>query len=173
MLFHIPYFLRQKLCPDLDLSQEIQSVNDKTKYRFILVPVSLGILVPSLFLPWLSIDLLGHHTYSPLNTLVEMMYLKDKTFIQSQSFSLLNITSTYHNSYYGIICSMTIYLGSISFLVVSLLLQRKYHRILPSRLVIISGIFALAAGVSWLHAIETFKNHFTQEAALTGGLIGE
>lgn len=154
MLFHIPYFLRQKLCPDLDLSQEIQSVNDKTKYRFILVPVSLGILVPSLFLPWLSIDLLGHHTYSPLNILVEMIYLKDKTFIQSQSFSLLNITSTYHNSYYGIICSMTIYLGSISFLVVSLLLQRKYHRILPSRLVIISGIFALAAGVSWLHAIE-------------------
>jgi hypothetical protein len=177
MLFHIPHFLRQKLCPNLYQSQEIsearQIVNDKMEYWFILVPISLGILVPTLFIPWLSIDLLGHHTYSPLNILAEMIYLNDKTFSQTQNFNLLNITYTYYNSYYAIIFSITIYLGSISLLAISLLLQKKYHRILLLKLVLVGGIFALAAGVSWMYAIETFKNRFAQEAALTGGLIGE
>jgi hypothetical protein len=177
MLFHIPYFLQQKLCPDLYQSKEIsearQIVNDNMEYWFILVPISLGILVPTLLIPWLSIDLLGHHTYSPLNILIEIIYLNDKTFIQSQNFSLLNIASTYYNSYYAVIFSITIYIGSISFLAASLLLQKKYHKMLLLKLVLVGGIFALAAGVSWMYAIETFKNRFEQEAASTGGLIGE
>jgi hypothetical protein len=140
------------------------------EFRFLLLPISLGLLLPSLLLPWLAVDFLGHHMYVPVNVLGEIMNQNNNNnnaiTKQDDSFGLLDITSTYHDSWFAIVFSMVIYPASI-ILIVAAVLYRNYQ----SKLALAGGILAIISVILWIYAIDSFKSHFAREAASTGGLI--
>jgi hypothetical protein len=139
------------------------------EYRYILLPISLGLLLPSLAISWATIDFLGHHSYLPINILGEIINHNGNNNNNNQNddnFRLLDITSTYHDSFYAIVFSMIIYLVSI-LVVIATILFRKHRE----KIALAGGILAIIAVMTWIYAIDSFKSHFAQEAASTGGLI--
>jgi hypothetical protein len=135
------------------------------EYRFIFLPISLGLLLPSLAIPWLTIDFLGHHSYSPITILGEIINVNNNKN-QNENFRLLDVTYTYHDSFIAIVISMIIYLVSTLVVIAGILLRKQRKRI-----VLAGGILAIIASITWIFAIDSFKSHFAQEAASTGGLI--
>jgi|SRR5919197_167573 hypothetical protein len=135
------------------------------EYKFILLPITLGLILPPLVIPWLTIDFLGHHSYLPINILGEIINQKSNNS-QNDDFLLLEITSTYHDSFFAIVFSMIIYLASILVVIASVIFGKR-----RKKMILAGGILSIVAAATWIYAIDSFKLHFSQEAASTGGLI--
>jgi hypothetical protein len=133
------------------------------EYKFILLPITLGLILPPLVIPWLTIDFLGHHSYLPVNILGEIINHNNS---QNDNFLLLDITSTYHDSYFAIVFSMILYLASIFVIIASIIFGKRQKNI-----ILVGGIIGIIATATWIYAVNSFKSHFSQEAASTGGLI--
>jgi hypothetical protein len=141
------------------------------EYRFILAPLALGLLLPSIAIPWVVVDFLGHHTYSPLDIVQELSprNATDNTLNQNQNqFLLLDLTSTYRGVSSAFVFSTIVYLISIPAIIASIVWKK--HR---AKIALIAGIMAITAGLGWVYSVQSFKAHFAQEAASTGGLIGQ
>lgn len=142
------------------------------EYNFILLPLALGLLLPSIAIPWLVVDFLGHHPYSPLDIVGELVQrnsANNNTNPPNQNqFLLLDLTSTYAGTSSAFVFSTIVYLVSIPVIIASIVW--KEHR---AKIALAAGIIAITAGLAWVYSVQSFKTHFAQEASSTGGLIGQ
>ena len=142
------------------------------EYNFILLPLALGLLLPSIAIPWLVVDFLGHHPYSPLDIVGELVQrnsANNNTNPPNQNqFLLLDLTSTYAGTSSAFVFSTVVYLVSIPVIIASIVW--KEHR---AKIALAAGIMAITAGLAWVYSVQSFKTHFAQEASSTGGLIGQ
>ncbi|HYT41363.1 MAG TPA: hypothetical protein VEP90_03360 [Methylomirabilota bacterium] len=142
------------------------------EYNFILLPLALGLLLPSIAIPWLVVDFLGHHPYSPLDIVGELVQrnsANNNTNPPNQNqFLLLDLTSTYAGTSSAFVFSTVVYLVSIPVIIASIVW--KEHR---AKIALAAGIIAITAGLAWVYSVQSFKTHFALEASSTGGLIGQ
>jgi len=142
------------------------------EYNFILLPLALGLLLPSIAIPWLVVDFLGHHPYSPLDIVGELVQrnsANNNTNPPNQNqFLLLDLTSTYAGTSSAFVFSTVVYLVSIPVIIASIVW--KEH---GAKIALAAGIIAITAGLAWVYSVQSFKTHFAQEASSTGGLIGQ
>jgi len=142
------------------------------EHNFILLPLALGLLLPSIAIPWLVVDFLGHHPYSPLDIVGELVQrnsANNNTNPPNQNqFLLLDLTSTYAGTSSAFVFSTVVYLVSIPVIIASIVW--KEHR---AKIALAAGIMAITAGLAWVYSVQSFKTHFAQEASSTGGLIGQ
>lgn len=142
------------------------------EYSFILLPLALGLLLPSIAIPWLVVDFLGHHPYSPLDIVGELVqrYSADNNpnSPNQNQFLLLDLTSTYAGTSSAFVFSTVVYLVSIPVIIASIV-WKKYR----AKIALAAGIIAITAGLAWVYSVQSFKTHFAQEASSTGGLIGQ
>jgi len=132
-------------------------------YHFILIPLALGFLLPSLIIPWAVINFLGQYSYSPLDIITAIISSQPQN-----KFHLLNLIATYNDSYFAIIFSMVTYITSIATMIVSAI-----SKMYKSKIGLIAGALSITSGVLWIYSIESFKIHFIQNAVESGGIIGE
>lgn len=138
-----------------------------TYYRFISLPVALGLLLPSLFIPWITINFLGLSLFSPLDVMRIFLFERAGNRDQNQ-FDLYDLIASYDESFSASIASIGLLVSSIVGMSSGIIF--KAHR---SRLVLAAGCLAVASCVFWLYSIESLKNNFSHQAAITGGVIGE
>lgn len=142
------------------------------EYNFILLPLALGLLLPSIAIPWLVVDFLGHHLYSPLDIVGELIQrnsANNNTNSPNQNqFLLLDLTSTYAGTSSAFVFSTVVYLVSIPVIIASIVWKK--HR---AKIALAAGIIAITAGLAWVYSVQSFKTNFAQEASSTGGLIGQ
>lgn len=135
------------------------------QYKFIILPVVIGLLLPSIAIPWVIVNLFGYHPFSPLSILDELF---GKSPSLSQNQILLDITSSYKDTYLSIILSIILYIISIPTIITSLVWKKQ-----RSVLLLLVSALAISSGLIWLFAVESFRSNFSHQAASTGGLIGE
>lgn len=136
------------------------------QYKFIILPVVIGLLLPSIAIPWVIVNLFGYHPFSPLSILEEL-FGKSPSSSQNQIL-LLDITSSYKDTYLSIILSIIMYIISIPTIITSLVWKMQ-----RSVLLLLVSALAISSGSIWLYAVESFRSNFSHQAASTGGLIGE
>ncbi len=130
--------------------------------------MAIGVILPSLFLPWVSINVLGYESFSPpdvLATLAGSGSSSEKTAVLDTS--LRSMIASYGNSY-TFAASMVLYLAGIAGICLSILWRSK--RLFVS---VVGGILAVSSGLLWIHSIEVLKSSFIEVVSLTGGIIGE
>ncbi|MBI2451485.1 hypothetical protein HYV50_00230 [Candidatus Pacearchaeota archaeon] len=137
------------------------------KYSFILFPLSIGIMLPSLIAPWVTINLSGQHSHSPFD-IIKSAISQSAGFVSQNQFDLLDLWAKYTDSYFALILSMITYITSITLMILSIALKKN-----RSKFILIAGILAMSSGISWIYTIESFKTHFVQTAVSAGGIIGE
>jgi hypothetical protein len=136
------------------------------QYKFIILPVVIGLLLPSIAVPWIIVNLFGYHPFSPLSILDEL-FGKSPSLSQNRIL-LLDITSSYKDTYLSIILSIILYIISIPTIITSLIWKKQ-----RSVLLLLVSALAISSGLIWLFAVESFRSNFSHQAASTGGLIGE
>jgi hypothetical protein len=158
----------------------------------MLLTAALGLLLISLTLPWLTINLFGQRSYSAFDN---MQILTDSQKEEegnagSGSFDnnkpqndlvIADLTTIYPNSSSAFILSILIlYPISIAVMVGAIVFsafgrkgdsERKL--VLSSRIGLVAGILAIIAAVLWIYSIQSFKDQFSRDADLSGGIIGE
>jgi hypothetical protein len=138
-------------------------------YRFIFVPAALGVLLPALFLPWIVINFLGLTPFSPFDIITSTLLQDDnKSSNQKSRFDLQDFTSSYENTSNFVVASMILFIVSVIGMAAAIPFKR--HR---STIALSAGILAIASSLLWFYSIDSFKNNFAQQAAATGGIIGE
>ncbi len=136
-------------------------------YKFLLAPVSLGLLIPAVAIPWIAINFLGFHQFSPINILSEF-YNPGTAEQNSNRFDIANLFSSYRDSYYSAIASLLMYFASIAGMILSV--AWGAHR---PKIALVAGILAITAAIVWMYSVQSVKDNFASQAALTGGIIGE
>src|SRR5919197_1910923 len=124
------------------------------KYKFFFLPIFFVLFLPPLVISWLTIDFLGHHSYLPVNILGEIINHNNNNS-QNDNFLLLDITSTYHDSYFAIVFSMILYLTSILVIIASIIFGKRQKNI-----ILVGGIIGIIATATWIYAVNSFKSHF-------------
>lgn len=130
--------------------------------------MAIGIILPSLFVPWVSINVLGYESFSPLDVVAALARSgpsSEKTVVLDAS--LRSMITSYGNSY-TFAASMFLYLTGIAGISLSIVWRSKR---VPMSLV--AGILAISSGLLWIYSIESLKSNFIQVVSLTGGIIGE
>ena len=146
-------------------------------YKFILLPIALGLLLPTLLMPWVIINFQGVNGLTPLD-LMRGSYGRNNNDSDSKGgiatairehpeLVFLDLVSSYKvEGAYAFWIST--YLASIVAMILSIVFQR-----LRTRIAVIAGSLAIAAAITWFYSIEELKINFAEQAAMTGGLIGE
>ena len=140
-----------------------------TSYRFIFVPAALGILLSALFLPWTIINFLGLTPFSPSDIVSSALWQNDnKSSDQKSRFDLQDFISSYQNTFISATASMVLYIASIISMAAAIPFRRYRSTIALS-----AGILAIVSSLLWFYSIDSLKHNFAQQAAMTGGIIGE
>lgn len=139
-----------------------------TDYNFILVPIALGVLLPAMFLPWLSINILGETLVSPIG--MASGYRQDDTKLpgQDRRIDLQDFVSSYRDTSNAIAASMISYASSIA-VMISAIIVRRYR----STIALTAGMLAIGSSLLWFYSVDSLKSSFAEQAAITGGIIGE
>ncbi|MGI0021067.1 MAG: hypothetical protein ACREAY_11410 [Nitrososphaera sp.] len=133
-------------------------------YKYLIVPISIGLLLPAFAVPWVAINFLGYRAYAPLDIMAGFAQTPDAAGRQIDISLLRQNGPTVAAS----IASMSLFVLAIAFLLAAIPLKR--HR---TRLALVGGILAIGSGVLWIYAIESLKDSIARAAAVTGGIIGE
>jgi MFS family permease len=157
----------------------------------VLLTAALGLLLISLILPWMTINLFGQRSYSAFDN---MQILTDSrkeegnvggTSIDNNKpqndLVIADLTAVYPNSSSAFILSILVLypisialmIGAIVFSVIGKKGGSKRKLVLSSRLGLTAGILAVIAAVLWIYSIQSFKDQFSRDADLSGGIIGE
>lgn len=137
-------------------------------YRFIFVPAALGFLLPALFLPWIVINFLGLTPFSPFDIISSTFWKDDSTPSDQKSrFDLQDFISSYQDTSTAVVASMVLYF--VSGIGMAAAIPLRHHR---STIAFSAGILAIASSLLWFYSIDSLKNNFAQQAAITGGIIG-
>lgn len=140
-----------------------------TSYRFIFVPAALGILLSALFLPWIIINFLGLTPFSPYDIISSTLWQNDnKSSDQKSRFDLQDFISSYQNTFISAAASMVLYIASIISMAAAIPFRRYRSTIALS-----AGFLAIISSLIWFYSIDSLKHNFAQQAAMTGGIIGE
>jgi hypothetical protein len=132
------------------------------EFKFVILPVVVGLLIPSIAVPWTIINLFGYHSFSPFNVLDEILgQTKSK-----QQMYLVDLTNPFKDAYTGIIISTILFIISIPS-VIAAIVRRKNRPIFT----LVVGILCISSGLIWLYSIDSFRSNFAKIAASTGGLI--
>jgi hypothetical protein len=138
-------------------------------YGFIFVPVALGVLLPALFLPWVLINLLGLTPFSLIDIVASTIWKDDsRSSDQNSRFDLQDFVSSYQDTSNAIVASMISYIASIIFMIAAIPIKRYRSTIALS-----AGILAIVSSFLWFYSVDSLKNDFAEQAAITGGIIGE
>jgi hypothetical protein len=94
---------------------------------------------------------------------------------------IADLTAVYPNSSSAFILSILILypisiagmVGAIVFSAIGKKGGSKARSVLFSRLGLVAGILAIIAAVLWIYSIQSFKDQFSRDADLSGGIIGE
>ncbi len=138
-----------------------------SKYRFIFAPIALGLLLPALVIPWVVINILGVRVYSPIDIVVAFLY-ETENIEQRSRFDFGDLVSPYRDSLTSSVLSMILYIASLMGMGAAIPLKK--HR---PQIALLAGLVAVTASLLWFYSIDSLKNNFAQQAALTGGIIGE
>ena len=140
-----------------------------TNQRFIFVPAALGLLLPALFLPWIGINFLGTSEFSPVDMIASAFWNDNgKSANQESRFDLQNFISSYEDTFFVFLASLVLIMTSVAVMAAAVPFQLR-----RSELALVAGILAIASSMSWLFAVESLRNDFAEQAAMTGGIIGE
>lgn len=142
-------------------------------YQFLFLPISLGLLLPSLIMPWVTLSLFGTSNFSPIDLLSSSsdgvdagitpdLIREHPELIFHDLVTSYKVTSSY-------IISMATYFAAIAGIIISITMKNKYKMIVA----LIAGVLAISSAIVWFLIIESIKDNFAQQAALTGGIIGE
>jgi len=90
-------------------------------------------------------------------------------------------SNVYPNSSLALFFSMVLYPISIIILIASIVvagldkIKKGRFKIFGgwSKITLIAGILVVAASVSWIYSLQSFKTQFSEHAELAGGIIGE
>ncbi len=148
------------------------ALSSATSYRFLLLPIALGLLVPPLIMPWVTLNFLGTSNLSPLdlipssfdgmNSDITLELVRDHPKVLFHDLvRSYNATALY-------LISIVTYLVSIAAMTLSISLKNSRKLIIC----LIAGVLAITSAIFWFIMIESVKESFAQQAALTGGLIG-
>jgi hypothetical protein len=146
------------------------------EYQFIFLPVALGLLLPTLALPWVLINFQGVSSLTPTDLLWGSYELGSNS-TEYRDFAAasrehpelvyLDLVTSYNaQGLYAI--WMVTYLASMIAIILSLTL-RKWRSIIA----VIAGILAISAVIAWFYSMEVLKSTFVEQAGMTGGVIGE
>ncbi|MGI0047981.1 MAG: hypothetical protein ACREAW_00430 [Nitrososphaera sp.] len=138
-----------------------------TYYRFISLPVAIGLLLPSLFIPWVTINFLGSSLFSPLY-IIRVFFLQGAGDGDQNLFDLYDLMTSYNDTFSASVASIGSLVASVAIMPSGIMLRA--HR---PRLVLVAGCLAVASCVFWLYSIESLKSNFSHQAAITGGIVGE
>lgn len=136
-------------------------------YRFVSLPVALGLLIPSLVIPWVTINFLGSSLFTPLD-IIRIFIFEGASNTGQNQFDLYNFVTSYNDSFLASAASMGLLIASIAGMS-SGIIFRSYR----SRLALAAGCLAVASSIFWLYSIESLKSNFANQAAITGGIVGE
>jgi hypothetical protein len=160
----------------------------------VLLTAALGLLLISLTLPWLTINLFGQRSYSAFDNmqiLTDAQKEEEEGNAGGTSFEnnikpqndlvIADLTAVYPNSSSAFILSILILypisiavmVGAIVFSAIGKKGGSKTKLVLSSRIGLIAGILAIITAVLWIYSIQSFKDQFSRDADLSGGIIGE
>jgi hypothetical protein len=161
-------------------------------YQIVLLTAALGLSLISLTLPWLTINLFGQRSYSAFDNMQiltdsqkeEEGNAGDTSFDNNKpqnDLVIADLTAVYPNSSSAFILSILILYpisiaGMVGAIVFSAIRKKggsKARSVLSSRLGLVAGILAIIAAVLWIYSIQSFKDQFSRDADLSGGIIGE
>jgi hypothetical protein len=162
-------------------------------YQIVLLTAALGLSLISLTLPWLTINLFGQRSYSAFDNMQILTYAQkeeEEGNAGGTSFDdnkpqndlvIADLTAVYPNSSSAFILSILILypisiagmVGAIVFSAIGKKGGSKARSVLSSRLGLVAGILAIIAAVLWIYSIQSFKDQFSRDADLSGGIIGE
>lgn len=133
-------------------------------YQYLLVPISIGLLLPAFAAPWVAVNFLGYRAYAPLEIMAGFAQTPDAAGRQIDISLLRQNGPTVAAS----MASMSLFVAAIALLFAAIPLKKR-----RAHLALAAGILALSSGVLWIYAIESLKDSITRAASLTGGIIGE
>ena len=159
----------------------------------MLLTASLGLLLISLILPWLTINFFGQRSYSAFDNMQILTNTQKEEELNAGGTSFNNnkpqndlviadLTTVYPDSSSAFILSMLIlYPISIAVMVGAIVFSaigkkggsRRKFVLLSSRVGLVAGVLAIIAAVLWIYSVQSFKVQFSRDADLSGGLIGE
>ena len=162
-------------------------------YQIVLLTAALGLSLISLTLPWLTINLFGQRSYSAFDNmqiLTDSQKEEEEGNAGDTSFDnnkpqndsvIADLTAVYPNSSSAFIISILILypisiagmVGAIVFSAIGKKGGSKRKLVLSSRLGLAAGILAIITAVLWIYSIQSFKDQFSRDADLSGGIIGE
>ena len=131
---------------------------------FLLVPISIGIMLPSIFISWIAINFLGFHQFSPIEIVSEL-------YGQNESqgrFDIQNLLTSYYDTFAFAVTSFSLYFASLVGFIICLGWNK--HR---ANIALAAGIIAITASGLWIYSVESLQENFSRQAAITGGIIGE
>jgi hypothetical protein len=136
-------------------------------YKFLFVPVSLGLLIPAAAIPWVSINFMGLHEFTPIQVVSELSNWGNDLG-PDVGFDIRNLLVTYKGSYYSAVVSLYLYFISVAIMILSV--SWRMHR---SKVALVAGILSVTSAILWLYSVQSVKESFADQAALMGGIIGE
>ena len=159
----------------------------------MLLTAALGLLLISLTLPWLTINLFGQRSYSAFDNMQILTDAQkeeegnpggtsfDNNIKPQNDLVIADLTAVYPNSSSAFILSILILypisiavmVGAIVFSAIGKKGGSKTKLVLSSRIGLIAGILAIITAVLWIYSIQSFKDQFSRDADLSGGIIGE
>ncbi|MGI0039998.1 MAG: hypothetical protein ACREAO_09285, partial [Nitrososphaera sp.] len=133
-------------------------------YKYLVVPISIGLLLPAFAVPWVAINFLGYRAYAPLDIMAGFAQTPDAAGRQIDISLLRQNGPTVAAS----VASMSLFVAAIALLLAAVPLKRR-----RTYLTLAAGILAISSGALWIYAIESLKDSIARAAAITGGIIGE
>jgi hypothetical protein len=137
-------------------------------FHFVLLPIALGLVVPTLLMPWAIINFQGVSGLTPIDLIKGSLGNTDNSFTREHpELVFLNLVST-SKMQAGFVLWAISYLASIIAILLSVGIQRW-----RTKFSLAAGVLVILSASTWLITIEQIKVSFAEQAALTGGLIGE
>lgn len=137
-------------------------------YSYLLVPASVGLLIPMLVAPWVAVNFLGYRQYS----LAEVMFMLFSQQPPPESAARqidLSILKQNGSTVMAAAASMALYIAAVTAAALAAVPWKKRR----TYLALAAGALAIGAGIAWIYALESLKDSISSAAAITGGIIGE
>lgn len=138
-------------------------------YSYLLVPASVGLLIPMLVAPWVAVNFLGYRQYS----LAEVMFMlfSQQPPPEGAAGQQIDLSILKQNgpTVMAAAASMALYIAAVAAAVLAAVPWKKRR----TYLALAAGALAIGAGIAWIYALESLKDSISSAAAITGGIIGE
>ncbi len=115
-------------------------------YKYLIVPIYIGLLLPAFAVPWVAINFLGYRAYAPLDIMAGFAQTPDAAGRQIDISLLRQNGSTFAAS----VASMSLFVAAIALLFAAVPLKKR-----RAHLTLVAGIVAISSGILWIYAFES------------------